>query len=86
MIFWFHLTILLLVGIVLGYELWLSGKKEFLGPVVGLLILFVFHCMYWGEACTTCNLNSVTCLTELVVFWFLVGWGLWEVYKERSAK
>ena len=82
--FWFHLVILVLLGAILGYEVWQRGNKRVLVPLMGILALFLFHCLYWGEACTTCDLNSVVCIAELALFWLFIGWGVWERYKGKE--
>ncbi len=84
MIFWFHFAILVLLGFILGYSTWMKGEKRLLLPLLGLLALFGFHCLFWGSGCTVCNVDSPICLIELVVFWSLTLWALWEKFKENG--
>ena len=77
MIFLFHLAILFLTLVILTLQIAKTGKKKALIPLIGLLLLFSFHCLYWGAVCTECNLSSETCVIELLIFWLLVIVGVW---------
>ena len=85
MIFWFHFAILVLLSALLGYSTWLEKRRHLIFPLLGLLALFVFHCLFWGGRCTACDLSSITCLVELILFWTFSLWGIFEAFKKSGG-
>jgi len=75
-LFLFHTVILVLLALILGYAIASSGSYQLLGPLFGLLTLYLIHCSLWGEACTSCDLGSPTCVAEIALFWIFVAWGV----------
>ena len=76
-VFWFHLIILVILGVILLPPA-LRGNRRIAIPLLGLLGLFLFHCIYWGEACTICDVSNPLCVIEIGVFWLFSLWGMVE--------
>ena len=53
-----------------------KSRKQ-LVPVLGMLAVFAFHCLYFRSSCFECSPSNPICTAELTLFWLFAALGLY---------